>query len=118
MRGGAAHVDVGERFFARTGKDMSCTVRVQAGRFDCWIASPFAMAPHLTTAELDFIHEKSGDGLAPIQIHKRLKAHRDKKKLETPHLANARKALEGKRPADANAMHRFPPASGWTGGTA
>ena len=83
--------------FARTGKDMSCTVGVKAGRFDCWIASPFAMAPHLAAAELDVIHEKSEGGLTPIQIHKRLKAQRDKKKLETQHLANVRKALEGKR---------------------
>ncbi len=76
------------------------------------------MAPHLAAAELDFIHGKSEDGLTPIQVHKRLKAQRDKKKLETPHLTNARKALEGKRPADAKARHRVPPASGWTGGTA
>ncbi len=97
---------------------MSCTVRVQAGRFDCWIASPFAMTPHLAAAELDFIHEKSEGGLAPIQVHKRWKAHRGKKKLETPHLTNARKALKGKRSTDAKARRRLPPASDWSGGAA
>ncbi len=103
-------------FFARAGKDMSCTVRVQAGRVACWIAGPFAMAPHLAAAELDFIHVKSEDGLAPIQAHTRLKAQRDMKKHETPHLTNARKALKGKRSADAKARHRLPPASDWSGG--
>ena len=76
------------------------------------------MAPHLTAAELDFIHEKSEDGLAPVPIHKRLEAQRDKKKLETPHLTNVRKALKRKRPADAKARRRLPPASDWSGGTA
>ena len=76
------------------------------------------MAPHLTAAELDFIHEKPEDGLTPIPIHKRLKAQRDKKKLETPHLTNVRKALKGKRSADAKARHRLPPASDWSGGAA
>ncbi len=84
-------------FFARTGKAMPCTVRVQVSRVGCWIASPLAMAPHFTAAGLDFIHGKSEDGLTPIQLHKRLKAQRDKKKLETQHLTNVRKALEGKR---------------------
>ncbi len=76
------------------------------------------MAPHLAAAELAFIHKKSGDGPTPIQIHKRLEAQRDKKKLETPHLANVRKALKGKRSADAKARHRLPPASDWSGGAA
>ena len=47
----------------------------------------------MAAAELDFIHEKYEDGLTPIQIHKRLKAQRIKKKLETPHLTNVRRAL-------------------------
>ena len=83
-------------FFARTGKATSCTVRVQVRRFGCWIANPLAVAPHLTAAELDFIHGKSEVGLTPIQIHKRLKAQRDKKTLETQHLTNVCKALTGK----------------------
>ena len=54
------------------------------------------MAPHLTPAELDFMHEKKQDGLTPVQIHKRLEAQRSKQKIETPHLTNVRKALKGK----------------------
>ena len=38
------------------------------------------MAPHLTPAELDFIHEKLSGGLTPTEAHKRLKAQRNKSK--------------------------------------
>ncbi len=55
------------------------------------------MAPHLTSAELDFTHVKFQDGLPPIRIHKSLAAQRAKKKVEAPHLANLRKAPKGKR---------------------
>ena len=54
------------------------------------------MAPHLTSAELDFIHEKKQAGLTPVQIHTRLAAQRANKKIETPHLTNIRRALKGK----------------------
>ena len=54
------------------------------------------MAPHLTSAELDFIHEKKQVGLTPVQIHTRLAAQRAKKKIETPHLTNIRRVLKGK----------------------
>ena len=55
------------------------------------------MAPHLKPGELDVIHEKFAAGVSPILIHKWLKALRDKKGVDTPHLTNLRKALEGKR---------------------
>ena len=55
------------------------------------------MAPHLTSAEPDFIHEKPQEDLTPIHIHKSLTAQRAKKKIEAPHLTNLRKALKGKR---------------------
>ena len=55
------------------------------------------MAPHLTPGELDVIHEKFAAGMSPILIHKWLKALRDKKGVDTPHLTNLRKALKGKR---------------------
>ena len=54
------------------------------------------MAPHLTVAGLDFIHEKKQVGLTPVQIHTRLAAQRAKKKIQTPHLTNVRKAPKGK----------------------
>ena len=64
-------------------------------QFACWRLTP-GMAPHLTWAELDFTHERKQDGLTPVQIHARLAAQRTKKKIATPHLAGARKALKGK----------------------
>ncbi len=55
------------------------------------------MAPHLTSAELDFIHEKYAEGMTPILVHKVLKAQRGKKNIQAPHLTNLRKVLKGKR---------------------
>ena len=55
------------------------------------------MAPHLSPGELDVIHEKLAAGMSPILIHKWLKALRDKKGVDTPHLTNLRKALKGTR---------------------
>ena len=68
--------------------------RVCLSLFCWWLAR--GMAPHLTSAELDFIHEKKQAGLTPVQIHTRLAAQRANKKIETPHLTNIRRALKGK----------------------
>ena len=61
----------------------------------CWRLAR-GMAPHLTLAELDSIHEEKQAGLTPVQIHTRLAAQRATKKIETPHLTNTRKAPKGK----------------------
>ena len=53
------------------------------------------MAPHLTPAELDFIHAQDKKGQTPVSIHKMLFAKRPKKNLEAPHLTNVRRALKG-----------------------
>ena len=55
------------------------------------------MAPHLAPGVLDVIHEKFAAGMSPILIHQWLKALREKKGVDTPHLTNLRKALKGKR---------------------
>lgn len=48
-------------------------------QFACWRLTP-GMAPHLTWAELDFIHEKKHDGLTAVQIHARLAASGPKRR--------------------------------------
>ena len=53
------------------------------------------MAPHLTAAELDFIHSLDKAGGTPITIHQELAAARRKKRLEAPRWANAHKAIQG-----------------------
>ena len=68
--------------------------RVCLSLFCWWFAR--GMAPHLTSAELDFIHEKKQAGLTPVQIHTRLAAQRATKKIEMPHLTNIRRAPRGK----------------------
>ena len=55
------------------------------------------MAPHLTLAELDFIHEKERVGNTPVETHALLTTQRARHGADTPHLTNIRKALKGLR---------------------
>ena len=53
------------------------------------------MPPHLTPADLDFLHAQNKKGQTPVSIHKMLHARRLKKHLEAPRLTNARRAFKG-----------------------
>ena len=53
------------------------------------------MAPHLTSAENDFLRDCVGEGYTPVEIHAKLAARRGKSGLAAPHLTNVRKALKG-----------------------
>ena len=53
------------------------------------------MAPHLTPAELDFIHEQEALGKSPIELHRLLTRRRARQGLAAPILARFRLALRG-----------------------
>ena len=55
----------------------------------------FVMAPHMTPAELDFIHAKDHQGQTPTQIHAMLVSRRARRNVAAPNLTNVRKALKG-----------------------
>ena len=55
------------------------------------------MAPHLTSAELDFIHGLAANkGLTAREIHQRLASRRRRKGAKAPHITNVRRAIRGK----------------------
>ena len=53
------------------------------------------MAPHLTPAELDFVHRQAHLGKTPVQIHALLTARRARKGISTPDLTALRKVVKG-----------------------
>ena len=53
------------------------------------------MAPHLTPAELDFIHGQEAVGMSPIQLHRALARRRARQGLAAPTLPRFRLALRG-----------------------
>ncbi len=95
--------------FTRNGKGMTpirhstrmysySQVFVIQALFSAAIAcSNATMAPHLTLAELDFIHEKERAGNTPVETHALLTTQRARHGADTPHLTNIRKALKGLR---------------------
>jgi hypothetical protein len=53
------------------------------------------MAPHLTSAEIDQVRSWVGQGKAPVEVHRRLKAQRDRVGKDTPTLWNVRRIIKG-----------------------
>ena len=53
------------------------------------------MAPHLTLAELDFVHGQEKNGKTTIEIHTLLTRKRDRQGISTPCLPRFRRALRG-----------------------
>ena len=53
------------------------------------------MAPHLTPAELDWVHRQVHLGKTPVQIHSFLTARRARRAVATPDLTALRKAIKG-----------------------
>ena len=51
------------------------------------------MAPHLTSAELDWLQRQKSK--APLELHALLEARRAKKGMAAPDITNLRKALKG-----------------------
>ena len=88
-----------ERYFRahREGRDQRipcCVQSVCSGGFGLRLFFG-GMAPHLTPAELDFIHSLETAGRDPAGIHQALSAQRARKKIAAPHITNVRKALKG-----------------------
>ena len=54
------------------------------------------MAPHLTDAELDWMHARLAGGRTVVDIHASLALKRERAHMEAPHLTNVRLALKGK----------------------
>ena len=65
-------------------------------RYNPRLLQPYAMAPHLTPAELDFIQEKERLGKDVLDMYAALKSRREKKGIAVPHITNFRKVLKGK----------------------
>ena len=57
---------------------------------------PIAMAPHLSTRELDWIYQKARVGKTPVEITALLQRARLSKGINVPNLTNVRKVLKGK----------------------
>ena len=53
------------------------------------------MAPHLTPAELDFIHAQDAMGKSPAQLHRALASRRARREIVAPTLRRLRDALRG-----------------------
>ena len=53
------------------------------------------MVPHLTPAELDFIHAQAASGKQPIDVHRALASRRARRGVSAPTLSRFRKALRG-----------------------
>ena len=53
------------------------------------------MAPHLTPAELDFVHRQAHLGKTPVQVHALLMARRARKDISTPDVIALRKVIKG-----------------------
>ena len=65
-------------------------------RYNPRLLQPYATAPHLTPAELDFIQEKERLGKDVLDMYAALKSRREKKGIAVPHITNFRKVLKGK----------------------
>lgn len=59
------------------------------------LARAYAMAPHLSPAELDFIYAQDQKGKTPGQIRELLATRRARQNIACPHLTNFRKAIKG-----------------------
>ena len=55
----------------------------------------FAMAPHLTAKEKDFLRALLGKGLSLVQIHAKFVARRARSHTDAPALNNLRRVLKG-----------------------
>ena len=54
-----------------------------------------AMAPHLTPAELDWVHRQVNLGKTPMRIHSSFTSRRARRDVSTPHLTALRKTIKG-----------------------
>ena len=72
----------------------SCRQNSTAFLASCQLACH--MAPHLTPAELDFIHAQAASGKQPIDVHRALANRRARRGVSAPTLSRFRKGgLDG-----------------------